>query len=147
MRNFLSTFLSKIFFTKFSKKGKASEEHKKSTYSKKIEEEMQVLLNKINQPQTNREYPYALFGTAAGETTYSDFRAMDVGESKSCSYDWAYIEQKIASSQGEKSNFCLMHTHPKPDGEEFEGTLYSKYKQELSEIGVKEQDIEHNIER
>lgn len=106
---------------------------------------MDILFNKINQPQTNREYPYALFGASAGETTYQDYHAMKVGEKKVCQYDWNYIEEKIVSSHGEKSNFSLLHTHPKPDGDEFEGTLFSKYSNELSEIGIKPQGLNISI--
>ena len=58
---------------------------------------------------------------------------MQAGNSRSCSYDWAWIEERIKKEQD--GALAIFHTHPNIEGKNLT-TIFSAYPQ-LKEVGVK----------
>ena len=107
--------------------------------SQEIEEEIKKLHDQINKEGTNLEYPYVFDGK---ENQISNIEKMPAGASQACNYDWNYINNLIKNQ--DNTNITLFHTHPKPSGQEH-NTLYSKYPEKLSALGVKPQGLNLSV--
>lgn len=107
--------------------------HKKREYSPEVMTEMRELLNLINHPEKSREYPYVFSGSYDETVAYSGMKKMQAGNSRSCSYDWAWIEEHIKKTQD--TALAIFHTHPNIEGKNLT-TIYNAYPK-LAEVGVK----------
>ena len=107
-------------------------ELKSCTFSPEINKQFSNLMDLINKENTNIEYPFLFAGY---ENEYTGFEQFPNGKKQECVYDWTYIENVIKQSNG-KINLSLFHTHPNPLNEQHE-TLFNKYPDELSKLGVK----------
>lgn len=108
---------------------------RQTTYSPRVKQEFEKLLNLINKEGTNKEYSYILAGLKEDKENYTDFSPMLIGTNQAVDYDWKRI--KIFLKEDLKDiNFSIFHTHPKAIREEHK-TLYNEHKEIFEEFGVK----------
>lgn len=104
-----------------------------TSYSEELHEQFLELLQKINEKDTNIEYPFVM-RSLENNTEYSKLKSFDNRGFQSCSYDWEWIENYVKNANG-KIKISLLHTHPNPLDHQH-NTLFNKYSKQLSECGV-----------
>lgn len=114
---------------------------KELRFSFAVENTFKMLLKEINTEGTNIEKPFLLecskddgIFDAMGNVSPQDITLSEEEKHQECQYDWDKILSHVQTCK-DGDSIAILHTHPAPLGIKHK-TLYNKYPQILSEMGV-----------
>lgn len=116
---------------------------KQTKISAELHKQFSGLLQKINEKDTNIEYPFVMRSLEDNDE-YSKLKPFDNGGLQTCSFDWEWIEDYIKNLDG-KIKLSLLHTHPNPLDHQH-NTLFNKYPEILSECKVQANGLNISLE-